>query len=614
MAITYGFYNSLNKDRVYNAEQMSSIFNGIITDGVFSTIGDALMPIAGTGMQVIVKTGKCWFNSTWTLNDALLPLDIETADVSLTRIDAIIVEINSAISTRANTIKMLKGTPSVNPAKPVLANSEHLHQYALGYVTVSAGVTSITADKIEVNVGKSTCPFITSVLQQTNIDDLFNQWDAEFSAWFANVQSQLSGNIAANLQRQIDEINENHLSQSTKSLLGLKSSATPDDAFVALYVGVDRHLVKVTVIDFDGTPKSGITISGLAQLTGHSLVTDANGIVFGSIESSGPVSISYNGEVIETKNVIIEGALTDVAFQLYRQNISLKYSNGMAAEKDEILGVFPKFVQIEYVSNKFSGYVKNPIIGNRYGYGYTSNVLDVKSKEVSDANGIVLGSTNGTFEIIINLVDGYQEIPSSKTILLSRNVVKIDEYLLSSGQNGDDMGNSSSRGGRGGGQAVAKKILEIPITSENRSRIYKIGAPSHNGSATTSPSGSSGVPSTRGGLGGYSYASNVSSGAYGARPGESSSAHVFDDSNYPKWGGAGGGGGCSPNYACDSAYAIGANGGSPYGGKGGTDSNGEDATGLGGGGGGAGPGREKDGSKNGGKGYRGAAFVRWHYN
>lgn len=117
MAITYGFYNSLNKDRVYNAEQMSSIFNGIITDGVFSTIGDALMPIAGTGMQVIVKTGKCWFNSTWTLNDALLPLDIEAADVSLTRIDAIIVEINSSIGTRANTIKMLKGNTLRKPRK-----------------------------------------------------------------------------------------------------------------------------------------------------------------------------------------------------------------------------------------------------------------------------------------------------------------------------------------------------------------------------------------------------------------------------------------------------------------------------------------------------------------
>lgn len=250
MAITYGFYNSLNKDRVYNAEQMSSIFNGIITDGVFSTIGDALMPIAGTGMQVIVKTGKCWFNSTWTLNDALLPLDIEAADVSLTRIDAIIVEINSSIGTRANTIKMLKGTPSANPAKPTLANSEHLHQYALGYVTVSAGVTSITADKIEVNVGKATCPFITSVLQQTDITDLFNQWDAEFSAWFANVQSQLSGDIAANLQRQIDALNlseKNHLKSETKEMYGLSVDATPDDAFKLLN---DFYLGKIIYKEF----------------------------------------------------------------------------------------------------------------------------------------------------------------------------------------------------------------------------------------------------------------------------------------------------------------------------------------------------------------------------
>lgn len=250
MAITYGFYNSLNKDRVYNAEQMSSIFNGIITDGVFSTIGDALMPIAGTGMQVIVKTGKCWFNSTWTLNDALLPLDIEAADVSLTRIDAIIVEINSSIGTRANTIKMLKGTPSANPAKPTLANSELLHQYALGYVTVSAGVTSITADKIEVNVGKATCPFITSVLQQTDITDLFNQWDAEFSAWFANVQSQLSGDIAANLQRQIDALNlseKNHLKSETKEMYGLSVDATPDDAFKLLN---DFYLGKIIYKEF----------------------------------------------------------------------------------------------------------------------------------------------------------------------------------------------------------------------------------------------------------------------------------------------------------------------------------------------------------------------------
>lgn len=234
MAVTYGFYNSLNKDRMYNAQQMSAIFDGIITDGVFGAIGDKLMPVAGTGMQVIVKTGKCWFNSTWTLNDAQLPLDVEAADVSLTRIDAVIVEINSAVSTRANTIKVVKGTPSANPAKPALANTETLHQYALGYVTVGAGMTSITADKIEVNVGKSTCPFITSVLQQTNIDDLFNQWDTEFHTWFTNIQSQLSGDIAANLQRQIDENYANTLKPATAAMFGLSATAVPDEVLAWL--------------------------------------------------------------------------------------------------------------------------------------------------------------------------------------------------------------------------------------------------------------------------------------------------------------------------------------------------------------------------------------------
>lgn len=295
MAVTYGFYNSLNKDRVYNAEQMSSIFNGIITDGVFASIGGSLMPIAGTGMQVVVKTGKCWFNSTWTLNDALLPLDISAADVSLTRIDAIVVEINSAVNARANTIKVVKGTPSANPAKPTLANTEILHQYALGYVTVSAGVTSITADKIEVNVGKTTCPFITSVLQQTDITTLFNQWDAEFNTWFENVQSQLSGDIAANLQRQIDEnkrlINEhwtNTLKDTTKTAMGLAKSSIPDDAFNYLYTFAQAvipsgyGILIATVKDQDDKPIPSVVVhvySASPVSLVSTLTSDANGIV-----------------------------------------------------------------------------------------------------------------------------------------------------------------------------------------------------------------------------------------------------------------------------------------------------------------------------------------------
>lgn len=307
MAVTYGFYNSLNKDRVYNAEQMSSIFNGIITDGVFASIGGSLMPIVGTGMQVVVKTGKCWFNSTWTLNDALLPLDIPAADVSLTRIDAVVVEINSSINTRANVIKVIKGTPSANPAKPALANTETLHQYALGYVTVSAGATSITADKIEVNVGKTTCPFITSVLQQTDITALFNQWDAEFNTWFANVQAQLSGNIAANLQRQIDELRDARnikISSECANILNIDSNSSVDDGLKSLGIKTNMLVqgsatLKLKVVDQSGRPVSGVWIANVYPInSGDASVTNTNGELTAYIKSNGAtISVSGYGDI-----------------------------------------------------------------------------------------------------------------------------------------------------------------------------------------------------------------------------------------------------------------------------------------------------------------------------
>lgn len=299
MAVTYGFYNSLNKDRVYNAEQMSSIFNGIITDGVFASIGGSLMPIAGTGMQVVVKTGKCWFNSTWTLNDALLPLDILAADVSLTRIDAVVVEINSAVSTRANAIKVIKGVPSANPAKPTLANTETLHQYALCYVTVSAGVTSITADKIEVNVGKTTCPFITSVLQQTDITALFNQWDAEFNTWFANIQSQLSGDIAANLQRQIDALKPaltakgTTIGNITAQVLQVDPGSNVDDALLKLAMPEGKYAVSLTLLSPGGRRIPNVVVNGINTITGGEVKTDANGEAFGFTNGS-PAVLSVN--------------------------------------------------------------------------------------------------------------------------------------------------------------------------------------------------------------------------------------------------------------------------------------------------------------------------------
>lgn len=202
---TFGFYDSKDGDRKYNAEQMSSIFDGIIEDGVYSNVGEALMVVPGSGLQVVVKTGRAWFKHTWNLNDSWMPLAIDPPDVIRNRIDAVVIEVDKNVDARSNSIKVVKGTPATAAAKPTLKHEDGIDQFALAYVTIEPGVDSIAESKIEIAVGKNETPFIQCPLKTVSIEDLFNQWEGEFDEWFENVQATLTDNVVTNLQHQIDQ-------------------------------------------------------------------------------------------------------------------------------------------------------------------------------------------------------------------------------------------------------------------------------------------------------------------------------------------------------------------------------------------------------------------------
>lgn len=251
MSVTYGFYNSIKGDRKYNALEMSSIFDGIIVDGVYMSIGDALNVKSSGGMGITVGIGRAWFNHTWTLNDSLLPLTLANSDVLLNRIDAIVLEVNNNTEVRKNTIKILKGSPSSKPVKPTMTEGELLNQHPLAYISIPAGATSISQSNIENAVGTSACPYVTGVLKGMDIDKLVAQWGAqwaewlssntdawkafmsdntnewksfmaknknewsalingntsEFETWFEHMKDQLSEDAAGNLQLQVDNLN-----------------------------------------------------------------------------------------------------------------------------------------------------------------------------------------------------------------------------------------------------------------------------------------------------------------------------------------------------------------------------------------------------------------------
>ena len=220
--ITSGFFNSSNSDRKYDALQLSSIFDGIIRDGVFGTFGGALAVSKNpnTPMVVDVAAGRAWFNHTWTLNDTIHSLTLGSSSPILTRIDAVVLEINNEDSVRQNTIKIVEGVGSdSNPAKPTMIHNEYVNQYALAYITVPPLATDITEGSIERVIGTAETPLVTGLLQMIDVSSLLTKYEsdmklmeasqaAEFREWFSHLQNELDSNQAANLQRQIDSITD----------------------------------------------------------------------------------------------------------------------------------------------------------------------------------------------------------------------------------------------------------------------------------------------------------------------------------------------------------------------------------------------------------------------
>lgn len=221
MAVEYGFYNSLNHDRRYNTVQISKMFDGIIKDGVFMSIGDALDVVPSSNMrEILIKPGKAWFNHSWTTNDADYPLSVGGGGgIILSQYAAIVLEINATAESRKNEFKVIYGEEETNPTYPILINTEYVHQYPLAYVLLKPSNNNdvILPSEITKMIGTSSCPYVTGLMETVSIDSLISQWEGEwtnwlsanyteFSDWFNSMKDQLSTDAAGNLQNQIDSI------------------------------------------------------------------------------------------------------------------------------------------------------------------------------------------------------------------------------------------------------------------------------------------------------------------------------------------------------------------------------------------------------------------------
>ena len=186
MALKSGFFTSVGGDRAYSTADFEKIFNSLITDGVFANHGDLFVVGAGTGMSVTVGSGYAWFDSKWTHNEETLIVNLEGANLSNDRIDAIVLETHAELGVRENRITYKKGTPAVSPQRPTMDSNQH----ALAYVRIPTAAPQILAQNITNVVGTSETPFITGILETADISVLLNTWNSQAEAWLTDFESE----------------------------------------------------------------------------------------------------------------------------------------------------------------------------------------------------------------------------------------------------------------------------------------------------------------------------------------------------------------------------------------------------------------------------------------
>lgn len=225
MAELSSFFNAIKEengtyDRVYDASDWAEYFASFIGNGVFANPANSLQVQAGTGLSVIVNSGKAWINGYYYNNIEPLTLTLAASNTSYSRIDRVVCELN--LNTRNIKTYILTGTFSANPVAPAIENGNNVYQLSLAEIKIMPNAINISQSSIlDTRANNEVCGFVAGVIDQIDTTGLFNQFTSAFDNWFASVKADYSN---ADLTKLLSEINS--IKNNSGNYLTASSSPT----------------------------------------------------------------------------------------------------------------------------------------------------------------------------------------------------------------------------------------------------------------------------------------------------------------------------------------------------------------------------------------------------
>lgn len=214
-----GFFDSINHDRTYSAKDFSDYFEGLISDGIYAGVGNEFKVSAdGSGMTIKVDTGRAKILNRYVRNTDILEIEIDAADSTNPRWDAVCVSVNLDEAYRSGYVDIHKGIPATDPQKPDVPDTNAAKLFVLAYVYVPAQATEIVPENISDNRGAANCPYVVGITGTENIvnavQEAATNAQTQITASATNAQSQVSSFVTdarsevnafvTNAQTQVD--------------------------------------------------------------------------------------------------------------------------------------------------------------------------------------------------------------------------------------------------------------------------------------------------------------------------------------------------------------------------------------------------------------------------
>ena len=186
-----GFFNSIDGDRKYDADDISNYFLKLISNGVFATPANSMQIQATTGMKVKVTPGWAFINCKWFRLDTDYTITLDKADSRYDRVDRIVLRLDPSDEVRDITIQVKKGDAASKVyLKPLERVKNGVWELSLGYVWVHSNATDIWQSNIvDERANTEVCGYVTGLIDQIDTTNLFAQYDDEFHRFMESVKN-----------------------------------------------------------------------------------------------------------------------------------------------------------------------------------------------------------------------------------------------------------------------------------------------------------------------------------------------------------------------------------------------------------------------------------------